>query len=158
MRDMVFNRIDVEMLSAAQAQASDYNSQVAAIADLWQFWVDPAMVITVILPPGDTDFAHFPLGEHTLGCVLFEAIGIDAAESNAIDFNRRFETRRKILNAKFISKNDNGTESALIVSGMPLWNEDGDFEGYRCTVADMTHAIANPTSSAEVPFQRSRIR
>jgi hypothetical protein len=146
-RDMSFNRIDVDILSAAHVQTSDYTAPVEAITDLWQFWIDPAMIITIILLPGDADFAHFPLGEHTLGSALFEAMGISAVDSSVINFNRRFHTRKKILNSKFVSKDARGAETLLVVSGMPLWNDDGCFEGYRCTVIDGAEVVASTEDS-----------
>ncbi len=98
------------------------------------------------LPPGGANFAHFPFGENTLGRALFEAAGIDAAEVNAVDFSRSFEARERILNATFIRKDEHDVERVLIVNGTPVLSE-GRFEGYRCTVSDITKVgISGKTS------------
>ncbi len=146
MKDMVFNTIDTGMWSAASGTVSDSHNQVAAIADLWQFWIDSAMSLTVVMPPGDSDFSLFPFGEDVLGRGLFEVIGIAADHAEALAFSRRFEFRRRILNMKFVRKNENGIARTLLVSGLPLWNDEGGFEGYRCTVTDITNVVTRPHS------------
>jgi PAS domain S-box-containing protein len=128
---------DIDMWAPARRSM---RPTTAAIAGLWQFWLDPTMSIAVILPPGDADFSLFPFGENAIGRGLFESAGISAHAPAAIDFSHQFETRQKIHNVRFTLKNARGIEKTLLVNGAVIWGGEGDFEGYRCTVAEIPHA------------------
>lgn len=100
--------IDAGMSSAANVHVSDYYNQVATITGLWQLWIDPAMSLTIIMPPGDADFSSFPLSENAFGRGLFEVLGVAADQAEAVALSRRFEFQKRILSAKFVRKNENG--------------------------------------------------
>ena len=100
----------------------------------WQFWLDPTMAIAVILPPGGAAFAHFPCGEDAIGQPLFNVLDLRANLQSAEIFMRRFDLQKNIRNARFVHQQAPGGRSTLLISGTPLWSDEGGFEGYRCTV------------------------
>lgn len=122
----------------ANIHATDLSANVAAIADIWQFWLDENMTITVILPPTGINIADFPCGDAAIGCHFSSVVGAELNASILIEFGNAFHTGGKIRRLRFkCSGNDTGTRTVLI-DGAPLFKENGIFDGYRCTATDIT--------------------
>jgi diguanylate cyclase (GGDEF)-like protein/PAS domain S-box-containing protein len=141
MRDIALNQVEAWVSSPTRFQNADYNNQVAAIANLWQFWLDAEMAITVILPPGDADFSLFPCGPNAIGCDLFKVLDLSDTDASATEFCIKFRAFEKIQNARFVRKSECALDRTLIINGTPVWSQQGDFEGYRCTVSDVSKAV-----------------
>jgi diguanylate cyclase (GGDEF)-like protein/PAS domain S-box-containing protein len=139
MRDASIVNVDTwnTFSSAPQAAA---NNQVAAIADIWQFWLDAAMTISLILPPSGASFDMFPCGESAIGRPLFEVIDLESNVTNAVELYNRFRAQEKFHNVKFSLGGVGAPARVVLISGTPVFNTSGEWQGYRCTVADVTAA------------------
>ncbi|MHB1205741.1 MAG: putative bifunctional diguanylate cyclase/phosphodiesterase [Rhodospirillaceae bacterium] len=114
------------------------NRMIAAIADIWQFWLDADMNLIIILPPDTRDFADFPCGINAIGRPLFDLVSIEHNATAAVEFYNGFRAQEKIQNVKFVRPGDSGAEITMLISGAPHFAEDGGFEGYQCTVSDVS--------------------
>ena len=124
----------------ANIHATDLSANVAAIADIWQFWLDENMTINVILPPTGVNISDFPCGDAAIGCHFLSVVGAELNASTIVEFNNTFHTGGKIRRLRFkCSGNDMGTRTVLI-DGAPLYKDDGKFDGYRCTATDISSA------------------
>lgn len=113
---------------------------VASIAGLWRFRLDATMKITLILPPGGADVSQFPCGGGAHGRRLFDVLDVAMIERGALDFARAFKAHQDIKNCKFVRRRASGEYHTLIISGVAVFNEAQAFQGYHCTVADITAA------------------
>lgn len=117
------------------------NSNLTAIAEIWQFWLDATMTISLIAPPNGTDPRAFPCGEDAIGRPLFEVLDLDANVTNAVALYNQFRAQERFHNVKFICPCPDGTRRTVLISGSPISSEANRHQGFRCTVIDISAAI-----------------
>lgn len=139
MRDVALNQVDVWMSVPGDRRMPQ--TAAASIAGLWQFWLDAEMDLTIILPPDGCEFSDFPCGRSAIGRNLFDLLQVGVNPTAAVAFHNAFRAQDKIRNARFRRQTDDGRTLVVLISGVPMFDSDGLFEGYQCTVSDVTEAL-----------------
>jgi len=140
MRDAAMDAVDTWISPPHRACGPAHGSTVAAIAGIWQFWLDAEMDITIILPPDTQSFNQFPCGRNAIGRPLLEFLDVEANPTAAVAFNTAFRGRERMRNHHFARRGEDGRAVALLINGAPLFDAAGLFEGYQCTVIDVSDA------------------
>jgi diguanylate cyclase (GGDEF)-like protein len=136
---------EVACKTTTPLQVSEAGNQVAAIANIWQFWTDETMAISLIVPPRGADFADFPCGVNAIGQPFVDVIGIERNAEAVVEFHGCFRAQERIINARFV----NARGRTVLVNGAPQWNDAGELEGFRCTAADITPSMEGPGVSTD---------
>lgn len=140
MRDVALNQLDAWSMPGERRASQN---AAASIAELWQFWLDVEMDLTIILPPDGCNFADFPCGRNAIGRNLFDLLSVEINPTAAVAFHNAFRAQDKIRNARFTRGADDGRDLVMLISGVPTFDRDGVFEGYRCTVSDISSAVSS---------------
>lgn len=141
MRTAALNTMESWTAPLSRAPGAAHGGAMAAIADIWQFWLDAEMDVTVILPPGARSCNQFPCGRNAIGRPLLELLDIETNPTAAVEFNTAFRAREPVRNLRFARAGEDGREVVFLISGAPLFDGAGGLEGYQCTVVDVSGAL-----------------
>lgn len=146
MQDMTDRKRTERQLFQSEKRFRDF----AEVSSDW-LWETDADGRFIFFANGSRDFSGL-IPENNLGRTRFEATIEDLTSEKWRKHIEDIEARRPFSGFRYLLRGDAGDEVAVMINGVPVFDDEGEFVGYRGTGSDVTQQ-----REAEISRDRARL-